>query len=188
MHFPQICIILLITICVPLILSQEIESENESDKSFNRQNLSGFRQFNCISREYYDDFNYHPCNRRCRANEPPRTCYYKLSLTNFESHNPEACSPNCIYNENCYKCIITDEIRSKLQVANYLFPGPAISVCLNDQIIVDVANHLDDHLANVSRTDLVMSKFQTYAREFEANNVSYYHMLALDIYLKKINH
>ncbi|XP_047510342.1 laccase-like [Pieris napi] len=85
----------------------------------------------------------HPCQRDCVEGGEPMICYYHFSLELYMTMS-KACF-DCPYNEtDCDRidCIPADGISRPLTVINRRMPGPAIEVCQNDRIIVDVENDL----------------------------------------------
>ncbi|KAG7296596.1 hypothetical protein JYU34_020406 [Plutella xylostella] len=85
----------------------------------------------------------HPCHRDCREGEEPMICFYHFNLEWYQTMS-KACF-GCPYNaSDCAKpdCIPADGMSRPLNVVNRKMPGPAIEVCQNDRIIVDVENDL----------------------------------------------
>uniref|UniRef100_A0A182P7D7 Multicopper oxidase n=1 Tax=Anopheles epiroticus TaxID=199890 RepID=A0A182P7D7_9DIPT len=95
--------------------------------------------------DYYEEQSYsnHPCKRPCTLGRKPETCYYRFRLEWYRTLS-KACY-NCPYNAtDCARphCITGDGVRRNVAVINRMMPGPAIEVCENDVIVVDVENHL----------------------------------------------
>ncbi|XP_035778845.1 uncharacterized protein LOC118459510 isoform X1 [Anopheles albimanus] len=93
-----------------------------------------------FSEQTYSD---HPCRRPCTLGRKPETCYYRFRLEWYRTLS-KACY-NCPYNStDCARphCITGDGVRRNVAVINRMMPGPAIEVCENDIIVVDVENHL----------------------------------------------
>ncbi|KAF5297473.1 hypothetical protein FQR65_LT10009 [Abscondita terminalis] len=85
----------------------------------------------------------HPCARVCRKNQIPMICKYKFELEWYHTLS-KACF-ECPFNpEDCNRphCIPGDGNRRPVLVVNRQMPGPAVEVCLGDEIVVDVENHL----------------------------------------------
>ncbi|XP_035891289.1 laccase abr2 isoform X1 [Anopheles stephensi] len=95
--------------------------------------------------DFYEEQSYsnHPCKRVCTLGRKPETCYYRFRLEWYRTLS-KACY-NCPYNgTDCDRphCIAGDGVRRNVAVINRMMPGPAIEVCENDIIVVDVENHL----------------------------------------------
>ncbi|XP_310270.3 uncharacterized protein LOC1271472 [Anopheles gambiae] len=95
--------------------------------------------------DFYEELSYdnHPCKRACTLGRKPETCYYRFRLEWYRTLS-KACY-NCPYNAtDCERphCITGDGVRRNVAVINRMMPGPAIEVCENDIIVVDVENHL----------------------------------------------
>lgn len=85
----------------------------------------------------------HPCHRECFEGEEPMICYYLFKIEWYQTMS-KACY-DCPYNEtDCFRpdCIPADGMNRPLNVINRKMPGPAVEVCHNDRIIVDVENDL----------------------------------------------
>uniref|UniRef100_A0A1Y1K8C1 Laccase n=2 Tax=Photinus pyralis TaxID=7054 RepID=A0A1Y1K8C1_PHOPY len=85
----------------------------------------------------------HPCTRTCTPNGAPMVCRYQFKLEWYQTLS-KACF-NCPYSEeDCRKphCIPGDGNRRPVLVVNRQMPGPAIEVCLGDEIVIDVHNDL----------------------------------------------
>ncbi|KFB43437.1 laccase 1 [Anopheles sinensis] len=95
--------------------------------------------------DFFDEQSYrdHPCRRECTLGRRPETCYYRFRLEWYRTLS-KACY-NCPQNRtDCDRphCIAGDGVRRNVAVINRMMPGPAIEVCENDIIVVDVENHL----------------------------------------------
>ncbi|XP_053671441.1 uncharacterized protein LOC128721687 [Anopheles nili] len=95
--------------------------------------------------DFYEEQSYsnHPCKRVCTLGRKPETCHYRFRLEWYRTLS-KACY-NCPYNAtDCARphCIAGDGVRRNVAVINRMMPGPAIEVCENDIIVVDVENHL----------------------------------------------
>uniref|UniRef100_A0A182JMG1 Multicopper oxidase n=1 Tax=Anopheles atroparvus TaxID=41427 RepID=A0A182JMG1_ANOAO len=95
--------------------------------------------------DFFDEQSYrdHPCRRECTLGRRPETCYYRFRLEWYRTLS-KACY-NCPQNgTDCDRphCIAGDGVRRNVAVVNRMMPGPAIEVCENDIIVVDVENHL----------------------------------------------
>ncbi|XP_030755871.1 laccase-2-like [Sitophilus oryzae] len=85
----------------------------------------------------------HPCTRTCVQGEAPMVCHYHFTVENYYTMT-KACH-DCPQNlTDCYRndCIPGDGHSRAIVVINRQMPGPAIEVCQNDLIVVDVENHL----------------------------------------------
>ncbi|XP_013168843.1 PREDICTED: laccase-4-like [Papilio xuthus] len=85
----------------------------------------------------------HPCQRECIEGDEPMICHYHFNLEWYHTMS-KACY-DCPYNlTDCNRidCIPADGMRRALNVINRKMPGPAIEVCHNDIIVVDVENDL----------------------------------------------
>lgn len=83
----------------------------------------------------------HECDRVCVENERPRTCYYNMEMIHYAVLS-KACF-NCPQNSSdCLRphCITANGLNRSITVMNKSLPGPAIAVCHNDLIVVDVVN------------------------------------------------
>ncbi|CAG9122108.1 unnamed protein product [Plutella xylostella] len=89
-----------------------------------------------------EDEENHPCNRECIEGET-MTCHYDFEIGWYQSMS-KACY-DCPFNaDDCNRkdCIPADGISRPLNVVNRKMPGPAITVCQGDRVIVDVDNEL----------------------------------------------
>ncbi|KAK9512206.1 hypothetical protein O3M35_000676 [Rhynocoris fuscipes] len=83
------------------------------------------------------------CDRPCHELDWPMICRFRLIL---ESHHSMGgwCGdcPRNLTHCNRPGCVIGDGIARKLLTANRQLPGPALQVCENDILVVDVVNRL----------------------------------------------
>ncbi|XP_067670637.1 uncharacterized protein [Haliotis asinina] len=99
----------------------------------------------CLSSGEYEllDYASHPCIRECVEGAPPMTCTYNFTVEDYYVLT-KACY-DCPYNiTDCYRphCVATDGVGRGIITANRMLPGPAIQVCHNDMIVVNVHNKL----------------------------------------------
>uniref|UniRef100_A0A8D8P5K9 L-ascorbate oxidase n=1 Tax=Culex pipiens TaxID=7175 RepID=A0A8D8P5K9_CULPI len=111
--------------------------------------------------EYYDELDYsnHKCNRECLRGRKPMTCYYKFRMEWYQTMS-KACY-ECPYNStDCNRphCIAADGVKRSVMVINRMMPGPAIEVCENDIIVVDVENNLMGESTTIHWHGLHMKK------------------------------
>ncbi|EEZ98364.1 laccase 1 isoform X1 [Tribolium castaneum] len=84
-----------------------------------------------------------PCARKCVKDSVPMTCRYTFLLEWYHTLS-KACY-DCPYNtQDCYRedCIPGDGNKRSIIVVNRKMPGPSVEVCLGDEVIIDVVNHL----------------------------------------------
>ncbi|KAK9884426.1 hypothetical protein WA026_007273 [Henosepilachna vigintioctopunctata] len=90
-----------------------------------------------------EDTNRHPCSRKCVAGEAPMICEYDFTLELYDVLS-KACfdCPNKV--EDCFllDCVPADGVKRSILTVNRKLPGPLISVCHGDKVIVNVENHL----------------------------------------------
>ncbi|XP_041354904.1 laccase-1-like [Gigantopelta aegis] len=92
----------------------------------------------------FPDYTKHPCLRRCTVGENPRTCEYDFILE-YNYVLSKACY-DCPFNiTDCYRphCVATDGVHRAIMTVNRRLPGPAIHVCHNDTIVVNVKNKME---------------------------------------------
>ncbi|XP_071085419.1 uncharacterized protein [Haliotis cracherodii] len=99
----------------------------------------------CVALAEYElsDYASHPCMRECVEGAPPMSCTYNFTVENYFVLT-KACY-DCPYNvTDCYRphCVATDGVGRGIITVNRMLPGPAIQVCHNDMIIVNVHNML----------------------------------------------
>lgn len=91
----------------------------------------------------YSSYTSHPCYRLCKSNDK-RTCYFNIVI---DTYHTKADCRDCPRNKaDCYRphCITTDGVPTKLLTFNYMLPGPIISVCEGDTIVVHATNYLSE--------------------------------------------
>ncbi|XP_037942702.1 laccase-like [Teleopsis dalmanni] len=92
----------------------------------------------------YGSFENHPCRRVCQENQV-LNCYYRMLIHNYQRLGPE-CS-RCPYDPlacESERCIYGDGVPTPVMAVNYMVPGPAIEICENDTVIIDVLNYLTE--------------------------------------------
>jgi len=85
----------------------------------------------------HDDDAVHPCQRECRADEPPKTCEYRFKVEWYYTMS-KACY-DCPYNmTDCYRpdCVPADGVAKPIIVINRSLPGPSIQVYNNIMTII----------------------------------------------------
>lgn len=75
----------------------------------------------------------HPCDRKCSRFNAHKTCHFKFKIES-KMTGPLGCT----------NCVPTDGYETISKVVNSRLPGPPISVCYQDTIIVDVTNELSE--------------------------------------------
>lgn len=111
------------------------------------------RENNEIDKNSTDSEDYHieyvlidsnnPCKRNCVLGAPPMICRYNFEVENYHSLS-KACY-NCPLNiTDCFRkdCVPADGTKRGIVTINRQLPGPAIEVCQNDIIVVDLHNKL----------------------------------------------
>jgi hypothetical protein len=91
----------------------------------------------------------HPCQRECRADEPPKTCEYHFKVEWYYTMS-KACY-DCPYNlTDCYRpdCVPADGVERPIIVINRSLPGPSIQV-----IIVQQYSRIDRSRCTYGRCD-----------------------------------
>lgn len=91
----------------------------------------------------YSSYTNHPCYRLCKKNDK-RTCYFNIVIDTYQT---KADCRNCPENKiDCYRphCITTDGTPTNLLTYNYMLPGPILSVCEGDTIVVHATNYLSE--------------------------------------------
>ncbi|XP_067668418.1 uncharacterized protein [Haliotis asinina] len=89
----------------------------------------------------YED---HPCIRACVDGAPPMTCEYNFTLEYYHVLS-KACFM-CPFNiSDCSRphCVAADGVRRPVITVNRMLPGPALHVCLNDMVVVNVDNRME---------------------------------------------
>lgn len=100
--------------------------------------------YNTADLEELSDYSSHPCARQCEDGGQPRVCVYDFTLELYYTLS-RACL-DCPYNlTDCYRpyCVPADGVARGLLTANRVLPGPAIQVCENDEIVVNVLNRME---------------------------------------------
>ncbi|XP_049856842.1 uncharacterized protein LOC126336824 [Schistocerca gregaria] len=87
----------------------------------------------------------HPCYRECKENEDPMICHYNFTVGLFTTMSIQ-CGDCPDVEEDCSKpgCITAGGAVRSVSVVNQRIPGPAILVCHNDIIVVNVINAFDN--------------------------------------------
>ncbi|KAH8295076.1 hypothetical protein KR018_006877 [Drosophila ironensis] len=92
----------------------------------------------------FGDFDRHPCRRVCQQGQAQK-CYYQLVIHNYQRLGPEC--QRCQYDERACAaehCIYGDGVATPVMAVNRMVPGPAIELCENDTMVVDVLNYLGE--------------------------------------------
>lgn len=92
----------------------------------------------------YGSFDNHPCRRVCQQGKNLQ-CYYKMVIHNYQRLGPEC--RRCQFDAKACEaehCIFGDGVPSTVMAINRMVPAPAIEVCENDTIVVDVLNLLSE--------------------------------------------
>lgn len=90
------------------------------------------------------------CDRRCHELDWPMICRVKLTLEVYKTLS-RACD-NCPANSTeCehQHCITADGHHRGILTVNRLLPAPAIHVCLNDILVVDVVNRIPGQAVSI---------------------------------------
>ncbi|XP_046990758.1 laccase-like [Schistocerca americana] len=87
----------------------------------------------------------HPCFRECKENEDPMICHYNFTVSLFTTMSI-LCGDCPDVEEDCSKpgCITAGGAVRSVSVVNQRIPGPAILVCHNDIVVVNVLNSFDN--------------------------------------------
>ncbi|XP_060529853.1 uncharacterized protein LOC132704101 [Cylas formicarius] len=96
------------------------------------------------------DQNFKSCDRPCHQLDWPMICRVKLNIEMYHIDNRicQDCRNNSSTSSHCNNifCAMTDTSNSNgIITANRQLPGPAIQVCENDILIVDVINKIPGH-------------------------------------------
>ncbi|XP_001999611.2 laccase-4 [Drosophila mojavensis] len=92
----------------------------------------------------FSGFERHPCRRVCQQGQS-QSCYYQLVVHNYRRLGPEC--QRCQFDERACadeRCIYGDGVASPVMAVNRMVPGPAIELCENDTVVVDVLNYLNE--------------------------------------------
>ncbi|XP_001653728.2 laccase-5 [Aedes aegypti] len=85
------------------------------------------------------------CDRVCNATETPRICYFSWVAENYAAMG-SACK-DCRWGNHtdCShpQCITADGMERPVVSLNRQMPGPAVIVCRNDIIVIDLLNHME---------------------------------------------
>uniref|UniRef100_A0A182NBB3 Uncharacterized protein n=1 Tax=Anopheles dirus TaxID=7168 RepID=A0A182NBB3_9DIPT len=85
------------------------------------------------------------CDRICTHNEAPRVCYFHWIAENYAAMG-SACG-DCRWGNrsHCFhpQCVTADGMERGVLAINRRIPGPAIHVCQNDLVVVDLENHME---------------------------------------------
>ncbi|XP_048246877.1 laccase-2-like isoform X1 [Haliotis rufescens] len=100
----------------------------------------------CVTLGEYElsDYASHPCMRECGDGAPPMTCVYNFTVEYYYVLT-KACY-DCPYNiTDCYRphCVAADGVGRGIITTNRMLPGPAIQVCQNDMVVVNVHNKME---------------------------------------------
>lgn len=84
----------------------------------------------------------HPCKRPCVSGQNMQ-CRYRFEVEWYYTMS-KACYDCPVNFEDCYRpeCIIADGQPRSVVVVNRQLPGPAIEICVNDEVLIDVDNQL----------------------------------------------
>ncbi|XP_034488486.1 laccase [Drosophila innubila] len=106
----------------------------------------------------FSGFERHPCRRVCQQGQS-QSCYYQLVVHNYRRLGSEC--QRCPYDERACaseNCIYGDGVSNPIMAVNRMVPGPAIELCENDTVVIDVLNYLGEsttmhwHGIHMSRT------------------------------------
>ncbi|XP_046396020.1 uncharacterized protein LOC124163273 isoform X2 [Ischnura elegans] len=92
----------------------------------------------------------HPCHRECIAGEPPMVCRYFFVQEWYETMS-KACYACPLDRSHCdlEHCIAADGVQRTIVVVNRTMPGPAIQVCLGDEVEVVLENAMPEEGASL---------------------------------------
>ncbi|XP_055857102.1 uncharacterized protein LOC129919980 [Episyrphus balteatus] len=81
------------------------------------------------------------CNSKCIPGKT-KICYYHWTLEHYNAMGPACGACQQGVTADCFKpqCIIGDGFQKGVMSINRMIPGPAIQVCLGDQVVIDVKN------------------------------------------------
>ncbi|KAF6203748.1 hypothetical protein GE061_002082 [Apolygus lucorum] len=89
------------------------------------------------------DLQFASCDRPCHELDWPMICRFRLVLEQHQSMGGWCgdCPKNLTH---CFRygCVIAEGLTRRILTANKQLPGPAIQVCENDILVVDVVNRL----------------------------------------------
>ncbi|KAH1012700.1 iron transport multicopper oxidase fetC isoform X1 [Dendroctonus ponderosae] len=104
--------------------------------------FAGINDANSFTKQYTYEEDPHPCARKC-IHDKPMTCHYNFEVENYYTLS-KACH-DCSRNQSdCFRvdCVPGDGHERGVVTVNRKIPGPAIEVCQDDEIVVDVKNLL----------------------------------------------
>ncbi|XP_078483151.1 uncharacterized protein LOC100178857 isoform X1 [Ciona intestinalis] len=86
----------------------------------------------------------HPCDRVCQTGST-RVCEYKFTIEWYSTMS-KACFDCPFVESDCGRpqCVAADGHPRAITVVNRMLPGPSITVCEDDRIVVRVHNRLDN--------------------------------------------
>ncbi|KAK5648672.1 hypothetical protein RI129_003564 [Pyrocoelia pectoralis] len=126
-----------LTLCQVIVNCDEDVTPFEDYNKFNSRIVTVeqyIRQNNLSSPE--------ECARTCNPSNYKKRCYYNFYLEQYATQTRacDYCFPN--RTNNC-QCIVADGVVRSVTTANRMIPGPSIEVCEDDEVIIDVENHLE---------------------------------------------
>ncbi|XP_055904766.1 uncharacterized protein LOC129940445 [Eupeodes corollae] len=82
------------------------------------------------------------CNRECVENDR-RVCYFNFVLEHYHAMGSacKSCGQGVVEDCDHHQCIVGDGTEKGVMSINRMIPGPAIHVCKEDMIIIDVVNN-----------------------------------------------
>ncbi|KAK9720996.1 Multicopper oxidase [Popillia japonica] len=85
----------------------------------------------------------HPCSRKCVEGDSPMVCRYNFTIEWYQTMS-KACYDCPLVLDDCKRpdCITGDGRKRSIVVVNRQMPGPSIEVCVGDEVVVHVHNHL----------------------------------------------
>ncbi|XP_041379574.1 laccase-3-like [Gigantopelta aegis] len=103
-----------------------------------------FTTFQFCQGSRFTDYTYHPCVRSCSAGENPKICEYDFTLEYYYVLT-KGCFDCPLNITDCDRphCVATDGVHRAIMTINRMLPGPAIHVCHNDTIVVNVKNKME---------------------------------------------
>ncbi|KAM7364393.1 uncharacterized protein ACRADG_000906 [Cochliomyia hominivorax] len=99
------------------------------------------------------------CNRKCVSGQQ-RVCYFEFTLEYYQAMGVACgkCGKGVEEDCNSSQCIVGDGVEKGVMSINRQVPGPAIQVCKDDLLIVDVHNHAHGSAAALHWHGLHMRK------------------------------
>ncbi|OXU19433.1 hypothetical protein TSAR_003623 [Trichomalopsis sarcophagae] len=113
-----------------------VDQANEAVLNPNDENF-----FNHTADTY--DWSQHPCHRPCTEDRERMICKYVFVVEQFSTMS-KACY-DCPFNKtDCFRphCLPASGVQKTVFTANRQMPGPAIQVCLDDVVMVEVRNNM----------------------------------------------